>query len=452
MRWNRAVARLRRLRLVAEANEGEPGSVDAHPLVREHFGARLREEAPEAWRAGHGRLFEHLQKAAPELPEDTVAMAPLYAAVVHGCHAGRRQQALDEVLWKRVHQAQNAFNVHKLGAFGAELGMLAAFFEPPWRRVAPGLTAADEAFVLNAAGFVLRALGRLDEAAEPMRLGLERDRARGNWKNAAAVASNLSQLHLARGAVREAVEVAREAVALAERSGDAFQRMSKRTTLADALHQSGQIAEARGIFEEAEALQKQWQPHHPKLYSLPGFQYGDLLLGQGAAEEALERAHHALAIATRNRWLLDIALDRLSLSRAHLLLALRGSPPADLGAARAELDHAVTGLRQAGAQEFLARGLLARADLHLAARDLPAAARDLDEALSLATRCGMRLHEADAHLGFTRLHLARSDLAAARASLTAARTLITQTGYHRRDPDLADLARATEALPAPTDA
>lgn len=45
VRWSRAVARLRRLRLVAEASEGEPGTLDAHPLVREHFGARLREEA-----------------------------------------------------------------------------------------------------------------------------------------------------------------------------------------------------------------------------------------------------------------------------------------------------------------------------------------------------------------------------------------------------------------------
>ena len=98
--WKQTLAKLRRAGLIAGASEGEPGAIDAHPLVREHFGARLRDEMPEAWREGHGRLFEHLQKpeVAPEFPEDAVAMAPLYAAVVHGCHAGRPQEALRRVV------------------------------------------------------------------------------------------------------------------------------------------------------------------------------------------------------------------------------------------------------------------------------------------------------------------------------------------------------------------
>jgi tetratricopeptide (TPR) repeat protein len=433
LRWNQTLAKLRRAHLVAEASSSEPETIDAHPLVREHFGARLREEALEAWRKGHGLLFEHLQKAAPELPEDTVAMAPLYAAVMHGCHAERRQEALWEVLWKRVYRGEKRFNWRKLGAFDAELGMFAAFFDPPWTRLAPGLTEADEAFVLSNAGFTLHALGRLDEAAEPMRLGLERRIAQEDWKSAAVAASNLSELHLARGAVRDAVTSARQSVELADRSEDIFQRMTRRATLANALHQAGSLGEACALFEDAEALQKELQSQYPMLYSPRGFRY---------CENVLDRAHQTLVWMTRARGsLLTLALNHLSLGRARLLLALRDRTN-DVAPARTELDTAITGLRQAGRQDYIPHGLLARAELHLATRDFPAAEHDLDEALSIATRCGMRLSEADAKLGFARLHLARGDHDAARASFTAAKALVDSTGYHRRDRDIAELEAA----------
>jgi hypothetical protein len=99
------------------------------------------------------------------------------------------------------------------------------------------------------------------------------------------------------------------------------------------------------------------------------------------------------------------------------------------------------GLRRAGAQEFIALGLLARAALHTYTRAFSLARKDLDEALTLATRCGFRLHEADAHLAYARLSLAEGAPASARPHLTAARKLIEATGYHRRDRDLAELDR-----------
>ena len=58
-------------------------------------------------------------------------------------------------------------------------------------------------------------------------------------------------------------------------------------------------------------------------------------------------------------WLLDIALDHLTLGCAALYAAiLEGS---SLEPCRTPLQHAVDGLRRAGAQEFIVRGLLTRA-------------------------------------------------------------------------------------------
>ena len=71
-----------------------------------------------------------------------------------------------------------------------------------------------------------------------------------------------------------------------------FQRMGKRTTLADALHQAGQNDGAEALFREAEAMQAEQQPDYPLLYSLRGFLYCDLLLAapERVAWQALLRS------------------------------------------------------------------------------------------------------------------------------------------------------------------
>jgi hypothetical protein len=80
----------------------DPAVLDAHPLVRSYFGDQLAERHPVAWTAGQTRLYEHFKDAAPELPDTLEEMMPLYAAVVHGCRAGKHQEAYDEDGWRKV--------------------------------------------------------------------------------------------------------------------------------------------------------------------------------------------------------------------------------------------------------------------------------------------------------------------------------------------------------------
>ena len=63
--WTRAVAKLRRAGLLSEEQDKR---LDAHPLVREHFGEQLRREQPETWREGHRRLYER-NRSPPRLPD-----------------------------------------------------------------------------------------------------------------------------------------------------------------------------------------------------------------------------------------------------------------------------------------------------------------------------------------------------------------------------------------------
>jgi tetratricopeptide (TPR) repeat protein len=456
-------------------------ALDTHPLLREHFGAELHAQHEAARREGHRRLYEHLCATTKDKPEPTLEdLQPLYQAVAHGCQAGLQQEACDKVYFARIARGHQAYAVKKLGAFGSDLGAVACFFETPWSRVSPALTEADQAWMLNQAAFRLRALGRLTEALEPMRAVLEIVVKQEDWKNAAIDASNLSELELTLGDVAAAVKDAEQSVTYADRSGDAFQRLSKRATHADALHQVGRRAEAEARFREAEQMQAEDQPQYPLLYSLRGFQYCDLLLAEAEREagkaqgEVKQEALLAQCRAVSERAaqiqkrrtglstysLLDIALDHLTLGRAALYAAILESrsrreesappPPASqpgLASAATEIDRAVSGLRRAGTQDHLPRGLLTRAWLRSLAGPATghdSARSDLDEAWEIAERGSMPLFLADIHLYRARLFFRAKPYPwqSPQHDLAEARRLIFKHSYLRRKEELEDAEAA----------
>jgi tetratricopeptide (TPR) repeat protein len=402
-KYRAALNRLHDARLILTTDPAQP--LDCHPLVREHF-------ASQATRKGHQRLYEHYQKQAPHRPDTLEEMTPLFYAVYHGCRAGQHGECLRDIYQDRIQRGNEFYLLRKLGAFGTDLSLLANFFETPWTQPVAAFSPADQGWLLNCAGHALRAVGRLADAVEPIGAGAEAAATSKDWKNAAIGYGNINELHLTLGNIDAAVAAARQSVDLADRSGDGFQRTSKRTTLANALHQSGDIDEAMRLFAEAERLQAESDPEYPTLYSLRGYRYCDLLLGQGQAAEVLRRAFQALSWAEGHFGLLTIGLDHLSLGRAH---------PAGSAEATHHLDQAVDFLRRAGQLDYLPLGLLARAT-----------PRDLEEAFRIATRSGMRLYLADYHL--------------AKGNLAEAEALINATGYHRRDPELAALRARVAAV------
>ena len=445
-RWNATLKRLQNLRLLE--HDAGTGRLDAHPLLREYFAATLSKNQPEAWQEGHRRLYQQLKDSVPHHPEGLTGLQALYQAVVHGCRAGLYQEALNEVYISRILRGTGSdgfYSAKKLGAFGADLGAVACFFTEPWQRLAPGLPVGDQAWLLNEAATRLRALGRLAEALEPMWVGAESAEAQADWKNAAIYYGNLSLLQLSLGRIVLAVADAERAVDYADRSGDAFQRISKRTALADARHQQGEWEAARRGFAEAEAMQAERKLEYLQLYSRPGFRYGELLLteaeraawgGPAAAEgsegcaQVAQRAAQALPIAMRNNHLLSIALAQLTLARSALYTdLLHGRTPGE--DAQQHTEAAVAGLHRAGDQDELPLGLLTRAWLRHGLNNTDGAQADLAEAQRIAERGGMKLHLAD-------IALTRARLFEDKAELAKARALIEACGYERRLPELED--------------
>ncbi|HYX30452.1 MAG TPA: hypothetical protein VE863_18070, partial [Pyrinomonadaceae bacterium] len=132
-------------------------SIDAHPLLREYFATRLKEQVPGAWRAAHRRLYEHLRDTTKEGDEPTLEdLQPLYQAVAHGCQAGLQQEAVEKIFYERTRHGNADYATKKLGAFGSELGAVACFFEQPWNRVAPSLRETYKAWVLIVSAYCLR--------------------------------------------------------------------------------------------------------------------------------------------------------------------------------------------------------------------------------------------------------------------------------------------------------
>jgi hypothetical protein len=246
------------------------GSVDAHPLIREYFADQLRERNLEAWRRAHGRIFDFLKDTTPQFPDSLPGLQPLYQAVFHGCQADRHEEARAAVYRDRILRGSEFYSTRKLGAFGADLAAVACFFEKPWSKLDASLSEADQAWLLNQAAFRLRALGRLREAVEPVGTAVRWAESREMWTEAAIGASSLSELKLTLGEVKAAVADAEQAVIFADRSGDAFQQVARRATLAGAWHQAGDGETALSLFREAEHLQGRFQPKYPLLYSFGG--------------------------------------------------------------------------------------------------------------------------------------------------------------------------------------
>lgn len=464
-------------------------SLDAHPLLREYFAKQIREQHPGDWRNAHRHIYKHLIETTNEGDQPTLEeLQPLYQAVAHGCQAEMQQEACTKVYRDRILRGTGGsgyYSTKKLGAFGSDLGAIACFFEHPWSLVSSEITESDQSWLLHEVATRLSALGRLTEALEPMRAVMELVRRAAEvtanektlmrqLKQIVISASNLSQLELELGEIGRAIEHAELSVYYADRSADAFQRLSKRTIFADALHQVGKRDEANVLFNEAEKMQRQESISLPLLYSLWGFKYCDLLLvpperaawrkmldaelGSQVSElvkvcrDVSERAAQTIEIAERNNWLLDIALDHLALGRAALYEAILTQ--SDIPNLQYEIEASVDGLRRAGTTNHIPRALLTRAWLRSIEgkrTGSESAQSDLDEAWEIAERGPMPLYMADIHMYRARLLFCETpypwsnpdgSTRSAKNDLADARRLIEKHGYWRRKEELEDAEAA----------
>ena len=387
-----------------------------------------------------------------------------------------------------------------------------------WSEPIDNLKEKNKALILNITSSNLRSLGRLQESTIPLKKGLDITIKNKEWKNAAIDTINLNNLQLLFGWLREALIITEQSITFSKLSKNYFIQTISQVNLAQTQHQIGHINIALRNFIEAEKLQKQDQPKAPILYGMSGFEYCDLLLDQALWIEVQKRAEQTLLWAKLNKILLDIALDQLSLGRANLqqniehlfknnqqlkrkveqtttlatkiadlnnikaipqnkfktnlfnylapeLVVLIPSLPINFkinqnqfkyfNKTKNRLNQSVNGFVKAERDDYLPKGLLARANYYRwrifitlsnpinqtqqSTNFLNKALHDLNEAHFIAKRSSMRLHLTDIYLEKARLSLTLQqpiDNQPPEFYLKKAEQLIIETGYYRRLAEL----------------
>ena len=479
--WKAALARLRRQGLLNKLNPEYPDALDTHPLIRQYFSTRFETDKLEAWKESH-RVLYHYYKNLPEKeqPDTLEEMEPLFAAVMHGCAAGLHEEVLVDVYYERIMRDNRTnYHINKLGAVSMDLSVLSHFFdfssEEQWKKPVDNLTNLLKSAVLNWVGYRLRTLGRMKESSVPMHKALQLNIENKKWGDAANNLYNISELQLSRGILIDTVqgeysafEAAKKAIKWSDITDDEFRQMQYRVTLADVYFQIGEFRMAQEMFEEAEYRQAKYQIDEPKLYSMQGFLYNNFLLFNQKYVEVLERATKTLVLTTSQNWLIDIALDKLSLGRAKIQEGLTlvvdcidptGCKYIHVGSIKSNieiwqeskkwLDTAVEEIRESQIEEKLPDALLSRAMHSRFVGSTIEAKKDLEEVYDMSTRAGMKLYLCDCHLESARLACTINDDVlglSAKEHYDKAKELVDTTGYERRRSELEFLEKTVGSM------
>jgi len=444
-----SISRLRQWGMLADPGSLEAPQLDAHPLIREYFGERLKKQSKKGWREAHSRVFDYLVSTAKDFPNTLEEMEPLYQAIAHGCEASRHEEVLDEIYNKRILRGIEGFSKQRLGAFSADLAALTHFFNVPWGKLTFGLGKSAEAFILNQTSWALHALGRTTEALPLAKRSRRILVSRREWTFASILSVSISDMLLNKGDLDQMVASARYSINLSNKSREIASKIAPWSMLANGLIQMGRYNEAETCLQKVEKIEKIVSRESSYSYTLWRFFYCDLLLSQELSEVAETRATEALKIAKSQHGLLEVALGHLFLGKARLLIS-KQKDTADYSLAANSLNLAVDSLLKAGDVNYLPSGLLTRAELNRSLGNLILAEHDLGKAFNIAARGEMGLRQADCQLEYARLYLAmkkknneaninRQNKEKAREHWETAREMIEQMGYHRRDKDVKEI-------------
>ncbi len=435
--WVRQLAPLRYTGLLAPESRHRPNILDCHPLVRDHFGQKLQKNNTKAWKEAHRRLYE-FYKSLPEkeFPDALEEMAPLFAAVVHGCQADLHENVFTHIYSTRICHKGKSYLRDALGAVGTDLSLLSNFFENNFGPLVHGIKdKAIQGAIFREVGLDLRLIGRLNESEQFFISALDTFVEIEDDHSAANSLRHLIQLYLTMGNIRAARKRFKMADEITSKLKTCFDKIATLSTMADLLHHTGDLEGAEKTFKRASLIQAEYEPEHPHLYKLSGYRYWNLLLKRGKYDKVIDLSSRTLAWTPQKKYRHGLALANLALGRAHLLQGLEENR----NQAEMFLNQAMEGLLNAGQQEFIAHGLLNRAILHQVKKEFAMAWADLEEVREIAERGGMKIHLANCRLEAARLHLAREQYRDARENLRKVETMVEEMGYHRRDGEIKEL-------------
>jgi transcriptional regulator with XRE-family HTH domain len=480
--WDDAAGALREIGLLNREVAELPGTLDAHPLVREHFREQIQKDHQELWIQGNRTLFDYYTGEAPFQPSDSAGMTLLYAAVTHGFAAGLHQEVFDDVLLRRIWRDRRTnYSTRHLGMTGSDLVALSNYFFPrQWMELrTPSLSARGRALILTNAGVRLRQLGRLVDAqrsfgAVVREIDSRPTAASQELEDASYAAAQNCELLVIAGKLTNhgdgtdgtdtALYNGRRAVEYADRGNDPYFRIHARSALAEVYFMINDLTAAQSLFDESQLIERNHQPtpKPPFLYSQGLFRYGYFMIETGQAEALLKRADVDRDFGRNggDSSLLSEAIRLLVLGAARRALIEVGRKSRDLlSEAESLLKDAMASFHTAGYADYTVRGLLEYAHFYRiehSEQNYASVLATLDKAEVEAKRGRMELLYTDVLLQRAACHLTfwptiakseRSDVKKLIAQVLAesARRL-SAMGYARRAVMLRQLQEAAEEV------
>lgn len=453
MEWKYTLENLRRARLLS-GDKGDVGHMDCHPLVREYFGKRLKQQHPKAWKEGNYRLYKHF-KTLPEkeLPDSLQEMVPLYRAVYHGCEAQRHQEVLKSVYDKRISRGDEEYHFYTLGSYGSALSALANYFERPWSEFRKNLGKESQAYILGHVGYAFRSIGRVQDSISPLATSIKYFSELKKWKEGAKYSYHLSNFHLLLGEITAAVEFAEKCRQYAE-IGNVID-INWRKPLSDAWHQAGFLKKALALFDEEEKAE---QKNSDKLYASKGYRYCHLLINLGKYEETIDLSEKLLNQYKEKKKISRMAGSQLTLGIAKMLTKVE-SGKGYFKDIETDLTEATKNLERAGKLVDIPIALTALAQLRRLQKEYNEAISHLEAAFEIANDSEMNHTVCDIYLEGARLvmamvenkvslrkvkfsprglfaKVAAAPLIFAGKKLSETQTLVDKLGYGLKKPEL----------------
>jgi tetratricopeptide (TPR) repeat protein len=413
-----AKLRLRELKLLAEADPSDADGLDAHPVVRAHFERDLLGGNARGYHAAQQVLAKYYADLASGTPHfdvsrdermDARRIHLLAMAIYHKCRTGQAEDAFVNLYWRQI-QAERRYYLtteRHLGAYA--LSILANLFAVPWRQVRPvGDVIAVR--ILNEAGFCLRGVGRLDEAAQAYDTAVHLAERIGRFMEYFRSGVNLANVHVILGDLEKAAALARTLESTYKQLkgywDNAAVEVNVLATLADILYQLGDTNKAVSTIRKATQIA---EAQSPPLMTIANRVSLQMYAGGGNLSEGVARARGYLDRLQHER-----KDDLAAIALCELLLALGLGRTGSTGEAATLLDNSVLKLRGSAREDMLPYGLLARAAFRRRMFEhegdpamAKAAGEDLAEVEEIARRGRMKLHLADFNLECARLHLAQ---------------------------------------------
>jgi hypothetical protein len=421
-RLSEAIAELRSGRLLVEASEeaGPADELECHPLIREWFGNKLRDEDEPGWRSANSAIYDKLVSMGPTRDDPSKGdLMVLYQAIPHGVKAGRAEDAYSDLFRTKMRKGSSDYTVNQLGLWSDDLQAIAAFFRGDFDTPVEGIGPSDVIWLQNESAFCLRSIGRLADAAARWDDALAEAENQHLFDVAANIAGHLADVRRFLGPLPSALVAAEKAVRYSRLSKNGLQEALKRTSIAAACHMMGDLPRAESQFREAERQEREFRPDVRYMRSRRAFHFCELLLEQNRFREVKSRALRLIrdeGEGVSNK--LDLALPRLTLAR----LWLKQAQARRITTIPRSLDiwHSVALYRAAKAAREASAYIegsndtiyncilkLTMADIFVERREFTQAAACLDEANRAIERGSVLLLDVDAKCAELRLLAAR---------------------------------------------